>query len=115
MINCTMVKGNANGGGGGGGALLMELEERREALTGGDVGGKCDSWLEKDDLDGDGETTPADPGGIPALFGKGEIGFQGLMGVGVGWVCNSCSVPVLCGPPAPGSKKEKKLCDNECL
>ena len=41
-------------------------------------------------------------------IGKGEMGFQGLTGVGVGCVCSSA------GPP-PGSRKEKKLCESECL
>lgn len=47
------------------------------------------------------------------MVGNGEIGFQGETGTGVGCVCNSD--PGVCVCVDPGSRNEKKLCDNECL
>lgn len=45
-----------------------------------------------------------------------DFGDQGESGVGVGAVCKSCSllgISNFCS--CPGSRKEKKLCETECL
>jgi len=57
--------------------------------------------------------------------GRGEdtenayIGIHSETGVGVGCICSSSSGELENGsrglPPEPGSRKEKKLCDMECL
>jgi len=45
-----------------------------------------------------------------AVFGKADIGLQGDVGVGIGWLCRSEDEDW-----DLGSRKEKKLCDKECL
>lgn len=60
--------------------------------------------------------------GNVVLCGTGEAGkpedgsgVQGETGVIVGWVCSSSSRGDAESMFAPGSRKEKKLCDRECL
>ena len=60
--------------------------------------------------DGDGETLLRSVNAGWSASGRGSVFAHGDTGEGVGCVCSSSLAPL-----APGSRKEKKLWDNECL